>query len=61
MPIQEIDAAIAALQIQLQHYEKMLDRSIRHNEIFAKTKAIYQDLKAVSEKLKQLKKLKEEK
>ena len=61
MPIQEIDAAIAELEIQLQQFESMLDQSIQQNEIFAKTKIIYQDLKAVSEKLKQLKKLKEEK
>ncbi len=58
MPTKEIDAAIAALEIQLNHYEMMFDRSIRNNEIFAKTKIIYRDLKAVSEKLKELKKIK---
>lgn len=61
MPIQDIDAAIAKLEIELQQYEALLDQSIRHNEIFARTKVIYRDLKAVSEKIKQLKKLKEEK
>ena len=59
MPIEEINAAVAALEIQLHHYEKLLDQSIRNNEIFAKTKVIYHDLKVVSDKLQQLKKLKE--
>jgi hypothetical protein len=57
MPTQEIDAAIRALEIQLQHYGKLLDQSIRANEILAKTKVIYKDLKAVSDKLHELKKL----
>jgi hypothetical protein len=55
MPTQEIDAAIKALEIQLRHYENLLDQSIRNNEILAKTKVIYHDLKAVSDKLKELK------
>ena len=59
MPIQEINAAIAELEIQLRDYEKKLDKSIGANEVFAKTKAIYHDLKAVAEKLKQLKNIKE--
>jgi hypothetical protein len=57
MPTQEIDAAIKALEIQLHHYEKLLDQSIRANEILAKTKVIYKDLKAVSDKLHDLKKI----
>lgn len=60
MPTKEIDAAIRALEIQLKHYENQLDQSIRNNEIFSRTKVIYKDLKAVSEKLKELKKLQAE-
>jgi hypothetical protein len=58
MPTQEIDAAIKALEIQLHHYENLLDQSISANEIFAKTKIIYHDLKLVSDKLHELKKFK---
>ena len=57
MPTKEIDAAIKALEIQLHHYENLLDQSIRNNEILGKVKVIYHDLKAVSDKLKELKKL----
>jgi len=57
MPTQEIDAAIKALEIQVHHYENLLDQSICNNEILAKVKVIYQDLKAVSGKLKELKKI----
>jgi hypothetical protein len=57
MPTEEINAAIRALEIQVHHYEKLLDQSIRGNEILAKVKVIYHDLKAVSDKLNELKKL----
>jgi hypothetical protein len=58
MPIQEIDAAIAALETQLNQYAKLLDQSIMNNEIFAKTKVILRKLKEVSKELNELKKLK---
>jgi hypothetical protein len=45
---------------QLKEYEHTLDKSIEKNDIFAKTKIIYKDLKAVAEKLHALKKLKGE-
>jgi hypothetical protein len=48
------------LEVQLKHYENLLDQSIRNNEILGKVKVIYRDLKAVSEKLKELKKLQSE-
>jgi hypothetical protein len=57
MPTKEINAAIKALEIQVHHYENLLDQSISNNEILAKAKVIYRDLKEVSEKLKELKKL----
>ena len=57
MPTEEINAAIKALEIQVSHYQNLLDKSISQNEIFAKVKIVYKDLKAVSEKLKELKKL----
>lgn len=59
MPTKEIDAAIKALEIQVSHYENLLDQSIRNNEILSQVKVIYHDLKKVSEKLKELKKIQE--
>ena len=58
MPTQEIDAAIKALEIQVHHYENLLDQSISKNEILAQVKIIYHDLKAVSDKLKELREMK---
>jgi hypothetical protein len=60
MPTQEINAAIAALEAQLQHYEKLLDHSITNNVILSKTKVILQELRKVSQELNELKKLKAE-
>lgn len=57
MPTEEIKAAIKELEIQVNHYQNLLDKSISQNEIFAKVKVIYRDLKAVSDKLKELKKM----
>ncbi len=57
MPTEEVNAEIKALEIQQRQYEKLLDQSISNNEILAKVKIIYHDLKAVSDKLKELKKL----
>jgi hypothetical protein len=52
----ELNATILALEIQLNYYEKLLDQSIRENEVFAKTKKVLQELKEVSGKLDFLKK-----
>jgi hypothetical protein len=59
MQSQDNNAEIAALEIQFKHYQKLLDQSIRSNEIFAKTKVIYHDMKIVSDKLNKLKKIME--
>ncbi|HEV7424705.1 MAG TPA: hypothetical protein VGO21_06005 [Candidatus Paceibacterota bacterium] len=61
MPTKEVNAAIAVLEAKLQHYEKLLDRSISNNEILAKTKVILQELKQVSKELNELKKLEDHK
>lgn len=53
----ELDATIIALEIQLNYYEKQLDRSIRDNEVFAKTKKVLKDIKEVTGRLEFLKKL----
>jgi hypothetical protein len=53
----ELNATILALEIQLDYYEKLLDQSIRNNEVFAKTKKVLHDLKEVSGRLAFLKKL----
>ncbi|HET7001532.1 MAG TPA: hypothetical protein VFI33_09490 [Puia sp.] len=53
----ELRATIVMLEVQLNYYEKQLDKSIRDNEVFAKTKKVLTDLKEVSGKLEYLKKI----
>ena len=53
----ELKAEITALEIQTKHLEKALDQSIRSNEVLAKTKVIYHDLRMASEKLEKLRKM----
>lgn len=50
-------AEIDALELQLKEYEIFLAKSIEKNEIFAKTKIIIADIKKISQKLIELKKL----
>ena len=57
MQNQELNATILALEIQKNYYEKLLDQSIRDNEVFAKTKKVLLDLKEVSGRLSFLKKI----
>ncbi|HEY2350316.1 MAG TPA: hypothetical protein VGH64_14965 [Puia sp.] len=59
MQTRDLKAEIAALEIQLKHLTNLLDLSIRNNEILARTKVIYHDLKRVSDKLERLKEIKE--
>ena len=53
----ELNATILALEIQLNYYEKQLDKSIKDNEVFARTKKVLKELKVVSGRLEFLKKL----
>jgi len=46
----------AELEIQLAHYEKLLDKSISANEAFARTRAIFRELKKIKDRLEVLKK-----
>jgi hypothetical protein len=48
---------IAELELRLIFYEKLLDESIANNQIFAKTKVIFLELKQVSQKIIELKKI----
>lgn len=57
MQNQELRAIIIALEVQLNYYEKQLDKSIKDNEVFAKTKKVLTDLKEVSGRIEYLKKL----
>ncbi len=57
MQNRELNATILALEIQKNYYEKLLDQSIRNNEVFAKTKKVLLDLKEVSGRLSFLKKI----
>ena len=58
MPTKEINAAIAALEIQLKYFVNLLDQSISNNEILSKTKIILHELRKVSRDLNELKQLK---
>ena len=51
---------IRELEIQMAQYEKLLDLSFRNNEILAKTKIIYHQLKKVSERLTAIKQINEQ-
>jgi hypothetical protein len=53
----EREAEIAALQIELHHLEKKLDRAIKNNERYAKTKSIFLEMKSISEKIGEIKRL----
>jgi hypothetical protein len=57
MQTRDLTAEIAELEIQLKHFTSLLDLSIRNNEILAKTKVIYHDLKRVSDKLERLREI----
>ena len=59
MQLQDQKAEIADLEIQLHHHEKLLDASIRNNEVFAKTRIIFHKLKIISERLDKIKKMTE--
>jgi hypothetical protein len=51
---------IRELEIQMAQYEKLLDQSFSNNEILAKTKVIYHQLKKVSERLAVIKQINEQ-
>ena len=52
----EVRAEIDALEIQLSDYKILLDESISNNEVFAKVKTIFHEMKIISEKIEELKK-----
>jgi hypothetical protein len=55
MQTQDLKEEITALEIRLKHLNELLDKSIKDNEILAKTKVIYHDLRLVSDRLKHIK------
>jgi hypothetical protein len=57
MKIQEIKEEITALEIQLAKYEKLFEQSIEHNVEFAQTRVIYHELRKLTEKLKEVRKM----
>jgi hypothetical protein len=57
MQTQDLQAEITALEIRLKHLNILLDQSFRNNEILAKTKVIYHDVKLVSDRLQKLKEM----
>jgi hypothetical protein len=60
MPTLEDHNAMEALELQLRHYQNLLDQSIREKDPLIKTQGIYHELKIVSDQLHELKKLQEE-
>jgi hypothetical protein len=52
----EVKTELAALEIQLRDYKVLLDESISNNEVFAKAKNIFHEMKIISEKIEDLKK-----
>jgi|GEM_PF-1905920 len=60
MQTKDCTEEIRDLEIQMAHYEKLLDLSFRNNEILAKTKVIYHQLKKISERLTVLKQINEQ-
>ncbi|HET7003614.1 MAG TPA: hypothetical protein VFI33_19970 [Puia sp.] len=60
MQTKDCTEEIRDLEIQMAHYEKLLDLSFRNNEILAKTKVIYHQLKKISERLALLKQIHEQ-
>jgi hypothetical protein len=59
MKIQELKAEIIALEKQLTQYERLFEESIEKNVEFAHTRLIYQELKKITERLKEMRKLTE--
>jgi hypothetical protein len=53
----EREAEIAALQIELHHLEIKLDRAIKNNERYAKTKSIFLEMKSISEKIGEIQRM----
>jgi hypothetical protein len=51
------NAEIAALEIELHHLEKKLDRAIKNNERYAKAKSIFLEMKSISEKIGEIKRM----
>jgi hypothetical protein len=47
---------ILALEAEISHHKKLLDKSITEDEVLEKTKAIFHSLKEMSDKLAHLKK-----
>lgn len=60
MQTKDCTEEIRDLEIQMAHYEKLLDLSFRNNEILAKTKIIYHQLKKISEQLAAIKQINEQ-
>jgi hypothetical protein len=50
---------IAALELQLKEFEKLLDEYITDNEILSKSKVILQEIKRISQRIIALKSLDE--
>ena len=55
-PTKTIQDEILALEAEINHQKKLLDKSIKDDEVLEKTKAIFHELKILSDKLLLLKK-----
>ncbi|HEY1872638.1 MAG TPA: hypothetical protein VGG71_16370 [Chitinophagaceae bacterium] len=55
-PTKTTQEDILALEAEINYHKKLLDKSISDDELLEKTKAIFHDLKVLSDKLAHLKK-----
>jgi hypothetical protein len=53
--IKNPDVAILALEAEINHYKKLLDKSFADKDALEKTKAIFHSLKILTEKLAEMK------
>jgi hypothetical protein len=57
MSIPDIETEISFLENRLAHFEYLLDLSIKNNDVLTRTKAILHEVKKLSEKLNELKRV----
>jgi hypothetical protein len=55
----ELKTEIIGLELQLEQYEKLFEESIEKDVEFGHTRLIYQELRKITERLKEMRKLTE--
>lgn len=57
MSIPDLDSEISSLENRLAHFEYLLELSIKNNDVLTRTKAILHEVKKLSEKLNELRRV----